>query len=1273
MKIYLISPRQNLSAGLMRYLKIVVVFLVVGMSIGRVAWGANRYSVAIGDWNSTSTWAATSGGTAGVSVPVAGDVVYIQNGKNVTVTTDAAAASITFTGAAATLTINSGATLSVAGAVILLHNIGNSTACLITGNGTLSCNSVEAGSNLTLNTSGWSAIITSTLNSFNISGNVTMIAKDITPYGQAGFRVEDGTTSVAGQITSSLGSNNVAALRMNGVTTGLQTGTLVLSGSTPFGILTYVTVVLNGTGSTVVYNCGGAQTILNKTYTNLTLAGSGIKALTSAVIVNSVLSMQGTATCSGVATYGTNSSLEYNGSSSQTTGPEWPTSFTKPVAILNTSNVVTIGTATFTGTSATTTINTGATLATGAGTFTAAGPMAINGSFQINTGGYAAGNTWTYTNGTLIFNKSDGYYGVNNADVFWPTTNGPTNVTVLQGGLTLGATNTTNRTITGIFQTSAGVSINNSSVLTISGTCKLNAGGFFNQAPTYGSSSTLIYNTGSNFAAGQEWYPNNSGTGPGVPQNVTIAAGTSLYFDGTNTYRLMRGDLNFSTPFPSTSTLALSGTNGGDLYIGGNWNKASGGVFAANGRLVKFNGTNSQTITSSGGETFDYFEVANSAGVVLASNVTANSTLTFTSGKLAIGANTLTIAGIAAAMSASNSLVGSLSSNLILNGSGATGSLYFDQATPGTTNALQNFTINRTSSGTATLGNTLVVDGTLTLTDGTLSGSIGYGADGILTYNGTSYSSTSDVEFPASAGPKTVNITSASATGISLHANRTLAGNMTISSGQKFIIPANTQLTVSGALSNAAGTSGLVIKSDAAGTGSLNHSTAGVAATVERYFTGSAESWHQLSSPVAAQEISGGFTPSGTYPDGSGYDFFARNEPTSNWINRKNLSSSLPVGTAPYFDIVNSGLNFQVGRGYLVAYQATNPTKIFTGILNQGDLTIPLTNTGTGTSGRTNLAGNPYPSAIDWKAASIVKSDLQVETGGGYNIYIYNQSANNYGVYNDIITGDDGTNLASRYIPSMQGFFVTAKEGTLGGGLVLKDAARVNNTHAWMKEEGSSSLVLKITAPQNAGSDETMITFGNASDLGGAGKWFSLVNTAPSLYTSKDGMKYSINFLSSVSNNPVVPADFKAGVDGSYAISARYNPGAFGQITLEDVVTGIKTELRNDAVYNFEATTSDPSNRFLLHFAGVGIGETTTPRPVSFYAVNNSICISNKTSEALAGNISVYSMMGQLMMQQPLSGINVVKMSINAATGYYLVKVVTNDKVYSGKVFIHQQ
>lgn len=56
---------------------------------------ADRYAVATGNWNATSTWSATDGGGAGASVPVAGDNVFVQAAVTVTLTDNAACTKIT--------------------------------------------------------------------------------------------------------------------------------------------------------------------------------------------------------------------------------------------------------------------------------------------------------------------------------------------------------------------------------------------------------------------------------------------------------------------------------------------------------------------------------------------------------------------------------------------------------------------------------------------------------------------------------------------------------------------------------------------------------------------------------------------------------------------------------------------------------------------------------------------------------------------------------------------------------------------------------------------------------------------------------------------------------------------------------------------------------------------------------------------------------------------------------------------------------------------------
>lgn len=79
----------------------------------------------------------------------------------------------------------------------------------------------------------------------------------------------------------------------------------------------------------------------------------------------------------------------------------------------------------------------------------------------------------------------------------------------------------------------------------------------------------------------------------------------------------------------------------------------------------------------------------------------------------------LTITG---ALTGVGKIKGSTTSSLIISGGGEFGTLYMDQTTNGNTNALQNFTVDRTNQ-TVTIADTLVIphDGTVTPTAGTIA------------------------------------------------------------------------------------------------------------------------------------------------------------------------------------------------------------------------------------------------------------------------------------------------------------------------------------------------------------------------------------------------------------------------------------------------------------------------------------------------------------------------------------------------------------------------
>jgi hypothetical protein len=272
-----------------------------------------------------------------------------------------------------------------------------------------------------------------------------------------------------------------------------------------------------------------------------------------------------------------------------------------------------------------------------AGNVTNNGQTQVNGTLRIDDGGFPGGGTGTYaydqTTGALAFNNSTGPYGVNN-NSYWPTVNGPQNVSVASGGIQMNVARTVGLT----FITSGGV--NGAGNLTCNGLFNIFAGGFVSGSPTYGSASTLQYSTGGTYGRAGEWLPNVT-SGAGYPANVQLSANTTLDLaNGSTTQPFqMSGSLTidsgsklqFGSSNPITQltqpltvlgnvnvngALSLSTQPGGDINVGGNWTRAATGTFTPNGRTVTFNGSVNQTVSVTGGgtETFNYLVVNKTSG-----------------------------------------------------------------------------------------------------------------------------------------------------------------------------------------------------------------------------------------------------------------------------------------------------------------------------------------------------------------------------------------------------------------------------------------------------------------------------------------------------------------------------------------------------------------------------------------------------------------------------------------------------------------------------------
>lgn len=239
--------------------------------------------------------------------------------------------------------------------------------------------------------------------------------------------------------------------------------------------------------------------------------------------------------------------------------------------------------------------------------------------------------------------------------------------------------------------------------------------------------------------------------------------------------------------------------------------------------------------------------------------------------------------------------------------------------------------------------------------------------------------------------------------------------NMTINSGAVLTIETNGRLTISGSVTNNAGASGFVIKSDQNGDASVIVNNA-FAATVQRFMQAGVNQYFTSTvSGLSASDFSEGFL---YYYDESASDY---------WIGTDNYTED----TYGWQQLTGS-LNQDKGCVYS---HSTNITKSLTGTLLYESSPSDISLSYTTHSGNTpdppddpytnfdgwNLIGNKYTCVIDWDNSNNTKNYVD------NIVYYYDGSNSRYAYYNGN-TGL-GSNGGTQYIPAQQGFFVKAQSG----------------------------------------------------------------------------------------------------------------------------------------------------------------------------------------------------------------------------------------------------
>ena len=401
--------------------------------------------------------------------------------------------------------------------------------------------------------------------------------------------------------------------------------------------------------------------------------------------------------------------------------------------------------------------------------------------------------------------------------------------------------------------------------------------------------------------------------------------------------------------------------------------------------------------------------------------------------------------------------------------------------------------------------------------------------------------------------------------------------------------------------------------------------------------------WHYLSSPVAG------------FGSWNMMDYYLNtwDETISMWYQHVGQ-----VDCTPAPEIFNDGMEGWSVKidplydTYGCPNSGTGDVVEFFGVPNFGDQLSAITSTGVGVYPGFNLVGNPYPSywnydafyfGPNWPGPGLIMDA----------IYYWDEDAHQYASY----VNGTGVNGGGPYVPPAQAFFF---ETTVDVGLTFTDLER---THVYgLPYWKDATDLVRLLATANGFTDETVIRFDENSTVNrdnNDARKLKAGGNVPTLFTIASELELSINGMPATD---LVPVYFECGEAGTYTIEA-IETSEFAYVVLEDVLTGIQTDLLTDSyAFNYTEGTKD----FIVHFTPMSTPELDA-NSIRIWSNEQNIYVN--VPGTTNGDIVVFNMMGQEVISTDIeAGLNVIP--VNEVNTYFVVKVLTSDNAVTGKVYI---
>lgn len=563
----------------------------------------------------------------------------------------------------------------------------------------------------------------------------------------------------------------------------------------------------------------------------------------------------------------------------------------------------------------------------------------------------------------------------------------------------------------------------------------------------------------------------------------------------------------------------------------------------------------------------------------------------------------------------------------------------------GTANA-KNITINASATLTNATTGILNVYGNYT-NNGTFTDNSIYTSGGVVNFIGSTTQSITGVS-------TFKNLTLNNAAGLTLSSTTTVKGILTLTTGTL-----NTGGMLNQDLYNGA----------IAGTG------AGTTSGNIRFFkTIWGDCYHYLSVPISGMTAAD-WNDNVTIKFGANSNLFSYNEalPDTNkkvgWTAIASTATALSTmkGYALFFPRWIYNTTLDVTGAY------THGATFNTGTLNNTPSSTPSFKPA---SDGWQLVGNAYPSDIDWNAAA-----GWTKTGLDDAIYTWDGKTKKYVSY----VASVGANGGTRYIGSMQGFFVRVSTSGGTGSLAMNNNVRVTSILHDVWRTTSEDKLLRLKVVMASDTDETIIRFSKyaSEQFDHNLDAYKLLNDSnvPSLFSISSDADYSINSLPNSLLTKTIPLQLNVMTAGEHTWTADLSNFTNGEtFYLEDRLLGTSQSLNDNPTYSLSLQKGELKNRFFIRYSKreslvTENNNATSNGGIEISAINQNVFLLFADLNTGNADITIFDALGKKIYSTENASISSGRFDINLPlvnTGIYIVKAQTSTASKTQQVFVQK-